>query len=191
MGVSRRQDILDQAMEMVIENGLGELTMGKIAKRVGFTEPAMYRHFKNKQDLVINLVRRLGGGFEEVYAGIDQEARPDDFFPKYFHALLEYLRQVRGVTFLFLSESTYSKDQVIQQELLEIFQAQVGRIVAYLDGAAARGDVRTGVEPEAAALCFLGIVQALVTHSLLTNWDIETQVESRGVLDVFLKGVVG
>ncbi len=191
MTTTRRRDILDQALELVIENGLGELTMAKVAGRVGFTEPAMYRHFQNKQDLVINMIRRLGEGFEEVFRHFDLEDPPQRFFPAYFDALLDYLRQVRGVTFLFLSESAFNSDQQIRGELWQLFQGQLGRFITYLEGAIARGEIRPGVEAEAAALCFLGVVQALVTRSLLTSWDEAPQAVGRGALDIFVKGVVG
>ncbi len=191
MSDSRKHLILDQAMDLVITNGLGDLTMGKVARRVGFTEPAMYRHFRNKRDLVIHMIRRLSDGFDEVFRRFSLDDPPDVFFPAYFDALLDYLQRVRGVTFQFLSASAYNSDQDIRQELLSLFQGQLGRITAYLQGAAARGEIRPGVDPEAAALCCLGIGQALVTRSLLTSWQVGSRDGSRRALDIFLKGVVG
>ncbi len=191
MTTTRRQDILDQALALVIENGLVELTMAKVAGRVGFTEPAMYRHFRNKQDLVINMIRRLGEGFEEVLARFDLEDPPQRFFPAYFDALLDYLQQVRGVTILFLSESAFNRDQRIRGELWRLFQGQLGRISTYLDGAIARGEIRPDIDVEASALGFLGLVQALVTRSLLTSWDEAPKAIGQAALDIYLNGVVG
>ena len=190
MTVSRKNLILDKAMELVIAEGLGQLTMGKVAQRVGFTEPAMYRHFKNKRELVIQMIRRLGDGFDEVFRRSPLDAPPAAFFPAYFDALLEYLQRVRGVTFQFLSASAYNSDAAVRRELQELFQAQLGRITDYLRGAAARGELRPGLDPEAAALCFMGIAQALVTRALLTSWRVASGDGSRQALDIFLKGVL-
>lgn len=190
MTVSRKNLILDKAMELVIAEGLDQLTMGKVARRVGFTEPAMYRHFANKQELVIQLIRRLGDGFDTVFRRFSPDAPPAVFFPAYFDALLEYLQRVRGVTFQFLSASAYNSDDAIRRELQDLFLAQLGRISGYLRGAAARGELRPGVDPEAAALCFMGIGQALVTRALLTSWRADNGGGSRQALDVFLKGVL-
>ncbi len=191
MNSTRKDIILEQAMELIIENGLGELTMSKVARRMGFTEPAMYRHFQNKQDLVVSLIQLVSGYFEDLFEKFDQDESPEVLFPKYFEALLQYLEKVRGVTILFLSESAFNRDQVTRQALQNMFQGQNKRIAAYLEKAAARGEIASGVDPAAAALVFLGTVQAITTRFLLSSQEFSTTKSSRPTLDIFLKGVVG
>ena len=190
MSGNRKEAILDQAMELIIENGLSELTMSKVAGRMGFTEPAMYRHFRNKQDLVISMIRRLAGCFEEIFQQLDLGEPPDIFLPRYFETLLQHLEKVRGVTLLFLSESAFNRDPAIREELLEMFRSQTGRIAAYLERAAARGEIRPAVDPTAAALVFMGTVQALTTRFLLSSGTVGSGESSRLALDVFLNGVI-
>ena len=191
MNSNRKEAILDQALELIIENGLSELTMSKVAGRMGFTEPAMYRHFRNKQDLVLSMIQRLSGCFEEIFQQFDPGEPPDIFLPRYFEALLKHLENVRGVTLLFLSESAFNRDPEIREELLEMFRGQMGRITAYLERAAARGEIRPTVDPAAAALVFMGTVQALTTRFLLSSGTVGSGESSRPALDVFMKGVIG
>ncbi len=191
MTPNRKEIILQQAMELIIENGLGGLTMSNVARRMEFTEPAMYRHFKNKQDLVINLIQRVSGCMEEVFNQFDQDDQPEVFFQKYFEALLIYFEKVRGVTLLFLSESSFNSAQATRDELQLMFIGQNQRISAYLEKAKARGEVLPEVDPTAAALVFLGMVQAITTRFLLSSYNIGTLQSSRPALDIFLKGVVG
>ncbi len=82
MSTERKEAILDEAMKLIIENGLNELTMSKVAQRMGFSEPAMYRHFKNKQDLVISMIQRISGCFAEVSQKVDPDEAPEVFLPK-------------------------------------------------------------------------------------------------------------
>lgn len=58
---TRQDEILDRTFELLSEVGLAGLTMKKVAERVGFTEPAIYRHFPNKQALLLGVAGRLGG----------------------------------------------------------------------------------------------------------------------------------
>jgi len=190
MSSNRKEAVLDQAMELIIENGLSELTMSKVAGRMGFTEPAMYRHFRNKQDLVISMIRRLSACFEEIFQQFDLDEPPDVFLPRYFETLLQHLEKVRGVTLLFLSESAFNRDPEIREELLEMFRVQTGRIIVYLERAAARGEIRSTVDPAAAGLVFMGTVQALTTRFLLSSGTVGFGKSSQPALDVFLKGVI-
>ena len=190
MSTERKEAILDEAMKLIIENGLNELTMSKVAQRMEFSEPAMYRHFKNKQDLVISMIQRISGCFAEVFQQFDQDEAPGVFLPKYFEAQLQYLEKVRGVTLLFLSESAFSHDPAIRQELQKMFQSQTGRVAAYLELAATRGQIRQEVDPAAAALVYMGTVQAIITRFLLSGQTAGVFDSSRPALDIFLKGVI-
>lgn len=190
MSSNRKEAVLDQAMELIIENGLSELTMSKVAGRMGFTEPAMYRHFRNKQDLIISMIRRQSGCFDEIFQQFDLGEPPDIFLPRYFEILLQHLEKVRGVTLLFLSESAFNRDPAIREELLEMFHSQIGRITTYLEQAAARGEIRPTVDPAVAALVFMGTVQAFTTRFLLSSGTVSSGESSRLALDVFLKGVI-
>ena len=191
MKPNRKEVILQQAMELIIENGLGGLTMSNVARRMEFTEPAMYRHFQNKQDLVISLIQRVSGCLEDVFNEFDQDDPPGVFFPKYFEALLVYFEKVRGVTLLFLSESSFNSDQSTRDELQNMFKAQNQRIVQYLQKTQTRGELLPDVDAPAAALVFLGTVQAITTRFVLSSYNIGTLKSSRPALDIFLKGVIG
>ena len=189
MTTERKEAILDEAMKLIIDNGLNELTMSKVAKRMEFSEPAMYRHFNNKQDLIISMIQRISGCFKETFQKFDQNEAPEVFLPKYFEAQLQYLEKVRGVTLLFLSESAFSRDTTIRQELQKMFQSQTGRVAAYLELAAARGQIRPEVDPSAAALVYMGTVQAIITRFLLSGRTAGVFDSSRPALEVFLNGV--
>jgi TetR/AcrR family transcriptional regulator, fatty acid metabolism regulator protein len=188
---NRKEVILQQAMELIIENGLGGLTMSNVARRMEFTEPAMYRHFQNKEDLVVNLIQRVSGCLEEVFNQFDRNEPPAVFFPKYYEALLLYFEKVRGVTLLFLSESSFNSAQATRDELQIMFKAQNQRITSYLETAKSRGEILPDVDPTVAALVFLGTVQAITTRFVLSSYKISTLKSSRPALDIFLKGVVG
>lgn len=191
MQTNRKEIILQQAMELIIENGLGGLTMSNVARRMEFTEPAMYRHFQNKEDLVISLIQRVSGCLDGVFMQFDENEAPGVFFPKYFEALLSYFEKVRGVTLLFLSESSFNSAAATRNELQTMFKAQNQRIVSYLEKADDRGELLPEVDPVAAALVFLGTVQAITTRYVLSAYNIGTLKSSRPALDIFLKGVVG
>lgn len=54
-GAGTRQRIVDEASRLIAERGYRETTMKAVAERVGVTEPAVYRHFENKAQLLITV----------------------------------------------------------------------------------------------------------------------------------------
>ena len=48
----RQDEILDIALNLLADGGVKNLTMKRIAESIGVSEPAVYRHFKNKTEIV-------------------------------------------------------------------------------------------------------------------------------------------
>ena len=53
-----RERILDEARTRFLSNGYAETSMQEIADAVGMTKPALYYHFKDKQDLLLAVMER-------------------------------------------------------------------------------------------------------------------------------------
>ncbi len=48
----RREEISQAALSLVAGQGLRSLTVGKVARLVGLVPSAIYRHFKNKDEII-------------------------------------------------------------------------------------------------------------------------------------------
>jgi AcrR family transcriptional regulator len=69
-----RQQILDAARELLVEEGYDQLSMRKVAERIDYSPTAIYLHFKDKQELVFSLC-------EESFARLvrELETLTDDY----------------------------------------------------------------------------------------------------------------
>lgn len=118
----RQEEILDRAFELVRESGLASLTMKKVAERVGFTEPAVYRHFPTKQALVLGLLGRLGGmllGPIRVMAA-DRELSPVERLTRILTHHLGLIIDTDGLPLLILAEAAAAGDEVVIGRMREI-----------------------------------------------------------------------
>lgn len=52
----QREQILSCACDLYVEEGLDALSMRRMAERLGVTAPALYRHYENKQRVLVDLV---------------------------------------------------------------------------------------------------------------------------------------
>jgi AcrR family transcriptional regulator len=56
--VSRRDEILDAAVLVLEEKGLAALTMRELGARMGMRAPSLYKHVRDKDDIVAGLQER-------------------------------------------------------------------------------------------------------------------------------------
>ena len=53
---SRQIEIIKASGYIISKFGLKELTIKNIAKHLGITEPAIYRHFENKEKIILGVL---------------------------------------------------------------------------------------------------------------------------------------
>ena len=53
-----RHAILQAACELFTEGDFSQITLNQIAERAGLTKGAIYWHFKNKNDILLRIIKR-------------------------------------------------------------------------------------------------------------------------------------
>lgn len=77
----RRQALLDVARAIVDETGADAVTMGSVAERAEVTRALVYKHFENKDALLLELYRREASALDRSIRA-EVEAAPAGFEPK-------------------------------------------------------------------------------------------------------------
>jgi TetR/AcrR family tetracycline transcriptional repressor len=81
-----RQRIIDEALALLDDPSTGELSMRRLAQRLGVAPNALYTHVRGRSDLIAALV-------DEVYAGLDLVPRAADSWIEQLAELGRALRQ--------------------------------------------------------------------------------------------------
>jgi AcrR family transcriptional regulator len=71
-GHTRRDEILQAAKELFLEQGYDSTTIRRIADRVGISAPALYLYFKDKEALMLALCDQTFGHLIEAIAEIEK-----------------------------------------------------------------------------------------------------------------------
>ncbi|HEY2291812.1 MAG TPA: TetR/AcrR family transcriptional regulator [Thermoanaerobaculia bacterium] len=118
----RQEEILDRTFELVRESGLANLTMKKVADRMGFTEPALYRHFPNKQALVLGLLGRLESLLlpEIEAAAAREDLPPVERLERIILHHLGLILRTDGLPFLILAEASATGDEVVIGKMRQV-----------------------------------------------------------------------
>jgi AcrR family transcriptional regulator len=70
--MSRRDEILDVAVTVLEEEGVEALTMRELARRMGIRAPSLYKHVKDKDDIVAGVQERALIDLARHLAAADQ-----------------------------------------------------------------------------------------------------------------------
>jgi len=68
--------ILDAAQELFIEQGVGATSLESIARRANVVRATVYNNFRDKDEIITEIVRRYVEGYVDVLAKLREEDRP-------------------------------------------------------------------------------------------------------------------
>lgn len=157
---SRRLDIADAALKVIAEQGLARFTSKAIAREVGVSDAALFRHFATKEDIVLAVIDRVE---EILFADFPPaERNPIDRLGLFFQRRIAVIRENPGVARLVgseqLSHAAPPEGVVRVAGFRERSQAFVR---ACLAEAHQDGLLADGVGPEEATVLVLGALLAL------------------------------
>lgn len=72
-----QQDLLAQAVELSLDEGIGALTFGKLAKRLGIPDRTIVYYFPSKEALVLAVLQALSAQLQEILAETFIDTIPD------------------------------------------------------------------------------------------------------------------
>lgn len=122
MDYSKRQiEIIEAATHLLSEKGIQNLTTKNLAAEMGFSEPALYRHFKNKTDILQSVLlyyrQMLKGGLEKILSekttGADKINGLIDFQFKHF-------TKQPAIVMVIFSETSFQYEDKLSKTVLNL-----------------------------------------------------------------------
>ncbi|SNT42979.1 transcriptional regulator, TetR family [Tardiphaga sp. OK246] len=137
----KRRAILDRSAELFSEYGYDRASMNKIAAACGVSKANLYHYYKDKDELLFDVIRvHLEDLLQVVEAADQPDLTPDARLRELVAALLEAYRDadaqhsVQISSMRFLSDERQSALKNMERELVRIFSSAVSAIAPQLAG---------------------------------------------------------
>lgn len=139
----KRRSILDRSAELFSEHGYDRASMNRIAEACGVSKANLYHYYKDKDELLFDVIRfHLAELIEVVEAADDPAAPPRERLHRLVAALLEAYRDadaqhnVQINSMRFLPEARQAELKAMERELVALFAAAVAGVAPQLEGTA-------------------------------------------------------
>jgi AcrR family transcriptional regulator len=185
------EEILEVARECFLTNGIS-VSAQTIADRVGLSQPALFKRFGTKEELVFQALRppeRL-----PVLDWLETVPTPGPFEPQIKELLGRIWETLQFILprIAVLMTSHFTPEQVFARyETPPPLRLIIG-IGAYLRRAQENGQIRADADPEALALSVLGVMQgrAFVRFVLRSGNDPDDALYLESAADLLYRGMM-
>lgn len=174
--IKRKQSVINTAIEIIDELGLQGLTTREIAKREGVTEPALYKQFKSKQQIILAILDEYSK-FEKKIMNtvIEQEMRSVDGIFYFAKAYGDYYQGYPQITKVMFSMDMYCYDEDASNKMRDILLKRQTFMETVVAKGQKEGELERGLSPDKMAEVILGTIR-----SLTFNWKMENTKENLG-----------
>lgn len=160
----RQQQIADAARKLIFKYGSEHVTVRKIAKEVGVTEGAIYRHFPSKNSIMSFLADHIAdnllGDISKAKGTASSRLETLDLTMKNHFSAIE---QRRGLSFRVIAEIITQGDKQLNKKVAGIIDNYINALRDLLAQGVASGEIRDDVDLHRAAQLLFGMIQGLVT----------------------------
>lgn len=168
--VSRPQQIVNAARKLIVKYGSEYVTIRKIAKEVGVTEGAIYRHFHSKKSIMALMADHIADDLlGDISKAKDMASTRLETLDLTMKNHLSAIEQRRGLSFRVIAEIITQGDKQLNKKVAETIDNYIDALRDLLSQGVASGEIREGVDLHRAAQLLFGMIQGLVTVWTLNN----------------------
>ncbi len=183
----RKEQIITEAMGLISENGISGMTMAGIAERVGISEPALYRHFENRREILLAALERVNAILIGTYivkeGDVMQSIRLTS--ETMYNALMNN-PQAAKVLFEFICSSP-SED--LRGDLKNIILNILNLAQALLGEGVRQGALRDNMDVSLKAWEMFSLAFTLSFASLLGLENVLTREKAMDAIEDFISGI--
>ncbi len=119
----RQQEIIESAGKLLMEKGIKGLTTKNLANEMEFSESALYRHFKNKEDIVLLLISYLSGNINSRFETILKlEATAEQKFTALFSSQFQFFKKNPHFIVIVLSDGLMDNSENIKSSIKKLIE---------------------------------------------------------------------
>jgi AcrR family transcriptional regulator len=158
----RQKEIVAAVFNLISDQGIQELTIKKIAQVVGVSEPAIYRHFQSKSDILAAVVDEMIAHRNTTFARVSGNSAATTL-ASFFTVQAMLFEDMPALTIMLFPEDLFRNDEVLLGRIMDMMKETLGRIHGLIQAGIDEGAFRPDLDRDAVALMLVGGFRLLVS----------------------------
>lgn len=186
----RRAATVEAVIDLAAGQNPSEITTAAIAKHMGLTQGALFRHFSSK-DAILQAVMEWVA--ERLLARVDKAAQaavsPLAALEAVFMAHIDFIAQHPGVPRMLFGELQRAADTPAKRMARTLIDRYGKRLAVLIEKGKVQGELSGEIGTTAAATLFIGAIQGLIMQALLAGNTRQMRAAAPGAFAIFRRGI--
>ncbi len=170
----RQQEIINISLELIAERGIQGLTIKNLAKKIGFTESAVYRHFENKIQILIAILDFFKNKTNSFFT--DELSTNDNSMVKIERLFLNHFKTFSrspSLVAVIFSEEIFRNETVLNEKVAEIMKKNASNLTNIIEQGQEQGDIRTDIQSSDLSIIIMGSLRMFVKQWHMSHYTFD------------------
>ena len=175
----RREQIIEASLRILGDSEVKKLRITDIASYLNLVPSALYRHFKNKDEILMAILDHIENSFSR---GLETVRQTNNNTLDQLHELLllhtQLISKNHGIPRIIFSDEFWGPKRAKRRRLYDLITGYLSGIEGIINEGQKVEEIRQDIDPGVAAKMFLGIIQpgALLSYMGDKDYNIEEHV---------------
>ncbi len=184
MQTERQIQIIKSSIELIATKGIQGFTIKNLSKAIGISEPAIYRHFESKTEILVNILnsfKEIGEMMSMMVVNSNDTAIEKIEFM--FSKMIEIFMEQPAFVSVIFSEEIFKNEEILINKIVEIQNIHQTNVEKIIEIGQKEKNIRTDIDKRSLALIFMGSFRLLVKQSDLRNKHYNLQTEGQKLIN--------
>lgn len=173
MGINllhRKERLILTTIDIIDELGIQKLTTREIAKRQEVSEATIFRHFQNKNELLLGVLNYFTQYDQDIVESVTlKELDPLLALQYMIVAFAEYYENYPAITSILMLFDVFRYEPDLAVRIKEIQDSRTAAIKEYIDQAIDAGEIKMDMDSNLLAIIISGMVREQTLNWRLQN----------------------
>lgn len=184
MKTERQIEITEVALELISEKGIQGLTIKNLAKKIGITEPAIYRHYDSKIDILIAVLDLFKQNTEQVFEKeLKTDAKALDKIEHLFTKHFTSFSATPSLVSVIFSEEIFKNEPVLIAKIAEVVDRNDKILTAIIIDGQQSDEIRSDIEAKHLSIFIMGTLRLFVKKWQFAAFSFDLPGEGKKLID--------
>ncbi|MEA2042926.1 MAG: TetR family transcriptional regulator [Bacteroidota bacterium] len=184
MQTERQAQIIESSIKLIANKGIQGFTMKNLSHEIGISEPAIYRHFESKTEILVSILNNFKemGEMMSIMV-VDKDDTAIEKINSMFSKMIEIFTEQPAFISVIFSEEIFKNDTVLKQKIVEILNLHQLNIEKIVEIGQKDKNIKSTFDIGSLALIFMGSFRLLVKRWELNNYNFDLKQEGEKLIN--------
>ncbi len=180
----RQKEIMDVSLQLIADKGIQGFTIKNLAKKIGFTESAVYRHFDTKIQILTAILDMFKNKSQQFLldgskTDVSAIAKIENLFLTHF----KVFKATPSLVAVIFSEELFRNETMLSSKVNSIMTNFAQTLTGIIEFGQKNGEIRADIQAQHLATMLMGSVRMLAKQWHMSHHSFDLMIKGSELLD--------